>query len=99
MVLYPFDITKMASVEDVFPRQCDFVFIDAQKNQYGTYLEKIQGYLSVENNILLDDILKYQTKLGSLYEFLGKNQINYQILPSEEADGVMWIQNMPRLLT
>ncbi|MDO4714142.1 MAG: class I SAM-dependent methyltransferase [bacterium] len=95
MVLYPFDSTKMASVEDVFPRQCDFVFIDAQKNQYGTYLEKIQGYLSVENNILLDDILKYQTKLDSLYEFLEKNQINYQILPSEEGDGMMWIQNMP----
>lgn len=63
ITLYPFDITKMPSVSDIFPAKCDFVFIDAQKNQYGTYLEKIQEHLASENIVLLDDILKYQTKL------------------------------------
>jgi len=48
------------------PVHCDFVFIDAQKSQYGSYLEKIQEKLSSENTILLDDILKYQTKLEKL---------------------------------
>ena len=71
---------------------CDFVFIDAQKSQYGTYLEKIQEHLSSENIILLDDVVKYQTKLTWLYEFLEKNQINYQILESEPGDGMMLIE-------
>lgn len=61
--LYPFDITKSETLDTVLPAQCDFVFIDAQKSQYGTYLEKIQGHLSSENIILLDDVVKYQTKL------------------------------------
>ncbi|PZM86592.1 MAG: hypothetical protein DLD55_05220, partial [candidate division SR1 bacterium] len=74
----------------------DFVFIDAQKSQYGTYLEKIQGHLSSENIILLDDVVKYQTKLQGLYEFLEKNQINYEILPSEPGDGVMKLANIAR---
>lgn len=95
IMLYPFDITKTQSLWDLFPRKCDFVFIDAQKSQYGTYLEKIQAYLSPENIVLLDDILKYQTKLTWLYEFLNKNQINYEILPSEEWDAMMLIKNCP----
>ncbi len=92
--LYPFDITKSESIASVLPEKCDFVFIDAQKSQYGNYLEKIQGNLSSENIILLDDVVKYQTKLTSLYEFLAKKQINYQIFPSEEGDGVMMLENV-----
>lgn len=92
--LYPFDITKSETTASVLPVHCDFVFIDAQKNQYGNYLEKIQGNLSSENIILLDDVVKYQTKLTSLYQFLEKNQINYEIFPSEEGDGVMLLKNI-----
>ncbi len=92
--LYPFDITKSESIASVLPEKCDFVFIDAQKSQYGNYLEKIQGNLSSENIILLDDVVKYQTKLTTLYEFLEKKQINYQIFPSEEGDGVMMLRNV-----
>ena len=63
ITLYSFDITKLQSSRAILPKQSDFVFIDAQKSQYGSYLEKIQEKLSSENTILLDDILKYQTKL------------------------------------
>ena len=93
--LYPFDITKSETTASVLPVHCDFVFIDAQKSQYGSYLEKIQEKLSSENTILLDDILKYQTKLDWLYKFLKENQINYEIFESEPGDGVMLIHNLP----
>jgi predicted O-methyltransferase YrrM len=87
ITLYPFDITKSETIANVLPLNCDFVFVDAQKSQYGNYLEKIHNNLSSENNIiLLDDVVKYQTKLDTLYKFLEKNQINYNILPSEEGD-------------
>lgn len=90
---YPFDLTKIEDTSNILPKQCDFVFIDAQKNQYWIYMEKIQENLSSENTIVLDDILKYHTKLTWLYEFLEKNQINYEIQQSEEWDGMMIIHN------
>lgn len=31
---YPFDLTKIEDTSHILPKQCDFVFIDAQKNQY-----------------------------------------------------------------
>ena len=90
---YPFDLTKIEDTSNILPKQCDFVFIDAQKSQYWIYMEKIQENLSSENIIVLDDIIKYHTKLTWLYEFLDKNQINYEILNSEEWDGMMIIHN------
>ena len=57
--------------------------------------KQIQEKLSSENTILLDDILKYQTKLDWLYKFLKENQINYEIFESEPGDGVMLIHNLP----
>lgn len=64
ITMYPFDITKAHTTAKLFPENCDFVFVDAQKNQYRSYLEKIQENLNPENIVLLDDILKYQTKLN-----------------------------------
>jgi len=60
--LYPFDISEIV-LETVFSQKFDFVFIDAQKSQYGDYMEKIQRYLCPENTLLLDDVIKYQNKL------------------------------------
>jgi caffeoyl-coA O-methyltransferase len=31
---YPFDLSKIEDTSNILPKQCDFVFIDAQKNQY-----------------------------------------------------------------
>ena len=95
ITLYPFDITKSETTVNVLPLNCDFVFVDAQKSQYGNYLEKIHNNLSSENNSrLLYDVVKYQTKLNTLYEFLEKNQINYEIVPSEEGDWIMILNNV-----
>jgi len=61
--LYPFDINEI-HLEKFFSQKFDFVFIDAQKSQYGDYMQKIQMHLCPENTILLDDVIKYQNKLG-----------------------------------
>ncbi|MDR3169763.1 MAG: hypothetical protein LBU27_08770 [Candidatus Peribacteria bacterium] len=82
IILYPFDINRIHP-EKLFSQKFDFVFIDAQKGQYGEYVEKIQTSLCPENTLLLDDVIKYQNKLSSLYSFLGKNQVKYKIFPTE----------------
>ncbi|MBO4204012.1 class I SAM-dependent methyltransferase [bacterium] len=82
-VIYPFDF-KEIKLENFFSENFDFVFIDAQKSEYGRYMEEIQGVLKTENTIILDDVIKYQNKLSSLYSFLAKNQVNYEILAMEE---------------
>jgi predicted O-methyltransferase YrrM len=62
ILLYPFDINAI-HLEKFFAEKFDFVFIDAQKNQYGDYMQKIQPYLCPETTLLLDDVIKYQNKL------------------------------------
>ena len=90
---YPFDINEI-QLESFFSKKFDFVFIDAQKSQYGEYIQKIQSCLYPENTLLLDDVIKYQNKLGQLYVFLEENQINYQVFETEPGDGVMLIENL-----
>ncbi|MDR2540944.1 MAG: hypothetical protein LBD11_04095 [Candidatus Peribacteria bacterium] len=62
ITLYPFDMNEI-TLEKFFSQKFDFVFIDAQKSQYGDYMQKIQPYLCPENTLLLDDVIKYQNKL------------------------------------
>ena len=82
LTIYPFDINEI-QLEKFFSQKFDFVFIDAQKSQYGDYMQKIQTHLCKKNTILLDDVIKYQNKLTSLYSFISKNQLNYQIFDTE----------------
>ena len=91
VVLYPFDINEIV-LEKFFSQKFDAAFIDAQKSQYGDYLQKIRSHLTPENTLLLDDVIKYQNKLTWLYQFLEKMQINYEIFDTEPGDGVMLIE-------
>ena len=91
VVLYPFDINEI-SLEKFFSQKFDAAFIDAQKSQYGDYLQKIRSHLEPENTLLLDDVIKYQNKLSKLYQFIEKMQINYEIFDTEPGDGVMLIE-------
>ena len=91
VVLYPFDINEI-SLEKFFSQKFDAAFIDAQKSQYGDYLQKIRSHLEPENTLLLDDVIKYQNKLIWLYQFIEKMQINYEIFDTEPGDGVMMIE-------
>lgn len=92
--LHHLDITKSENLDWVLPDKYDFAFIDAQKSQYGIYLEKIKWYLSPQNTILLDDVIKYQKKVQPLYELLKAKQIPYELIPTEKGDGVMLLKNI-----
>ena len=95
VVLYPFDINEIL-LEKFFSQKFDAAFIDAQKSQYWDYLQKIRSHLAPENTLLLDDVIKYQNKLGQLYQFLEKMHINYEILDTEPGDRVMLIESQSK---
>jgi predicted O-methyltransferase YrrM len=65
--------------------------VDGQKRQYGEYLERLWPFLRKWSQIILDDVIKFQSKLDSLYTFLSQKQIEYTILQLEQDDGVMVI--------
>lgn len=69
----------------------DFLFIDATMRLYLDFFLKFQDLL--ENNcvILLDNVIKFKSKTLSLYEFLEKKQINYEIFETSIDDGIMKI--------
>jgi hypothetical protein len=91
ITLYPWDILT-SEVRKCVPENCEFFFIDGQKSQYEKYLKKIRGIKGKKSRILLDDVVKYHSKLSTLYEYLSKMQINYQIIPTEPGDGIMILQ-------
>jgi len=91
LVLYPFDFTKAKSQKLVY-NQLDFIFIDWQKKQYIDYIKNLENKIWPETMIVLDDVIKYHSKLSKLYEYLSKKQIHYKILQLEEDDGIMVIE-------
>lgn len=91
LISYPYNCLQVP-VEKFLPKKkVDFVFIDAQKAQYGAYLAKIENIIHDKTVIVIDDVIKYHHKLSSLYRYLSKKQIDYKILPLDEDDGVMII--------
>ncbi len=80
------------SLSKIITQKVDMIFIDAQKSQYLNYLMKIRNLIADHWVIILDDIIKYQNKTKSLYEYLSKKQINYEIFEMEKWDGVMVIK-------
>lgn len=85
---YPFNFQEI-NLNKFFSWNFDFVFVDWQKSQYGDYLKKIWPLIESNSTIVIDDVIKYHNKLFSLYEFIQKMQINYEILKLDDDDGIM----------
>ncbi len=72
-------------------KKIDFLFIDAIKRDYLKFYEKFLPFLSNNAIVIFDNIFKFKDKLDSLYIYLEKNQINYQLFPID-GDGIMVIK-------
>ncbi|HKL43892.1 MAG TPA: class I SAM-dependent methyltransferase [Candidatus Absconditabacterales bacterium] len=99
LIVYPFDFLKI-DLKKLIPNTVDFVFIDGQKSQYANYLMNIIGVakenkniLSPKNIIVFDDVIKFKSKMSSLYGYLEKKQIVYKEIKTEKGDGVILINN------
>ena len=93
--IYPFNFSQ-TNLDKLIPNQLDFIFIDAQKSQYTEYIIKLEKKIT-NSIIVLDDVIKYKNNMQSLYEYLYKNQVNYQIIETEPWDWVLIIDNSKRI--
>jgi len=79
---------------DIIPtleEKYDFVFIDWMKKRYLDFLNLVWDKVESWWVIILDDVIKFRYKMESFYEFLEKNNMEYNLLPIDEDDGVIMI--------
>lgn len=71
----------------------DFVFIDGMKRRTLDFLELVKPKLEKEAIIIIDDVIKFKDKMIWLWDYLEKNNINFNIIPVDIDDGIMMIIN------
>lgn len=71
----------------------DFIFIDGIKKSTAEFFELCAPFLSSNGVIVIDDVIKFKTKMQSFYDFLNQqNQWRYDIKKLDEDDGIMIIE-------
>ncbi len=67
----------------------DFIFIDAMKREYLTYLKLALPKMTPDALIVIDDVEKFAGKMWDLYEYIDNNNINHKIIKSDIDDSIM----------
>ncbi len=71
--------------------QFDFIFIDALKSATLEHFLLARKLLQPSGTIVVDDVVKYASKMQDFYDFLRGNSIAYEIVMTDPDDGVMVI--------
>lgn len=69
----------------------DFVFIDGMMRRTVDFLQLSWPKLQSWAIIIIDDVIKFKAKMTGFYEYLEKQNIQYNVLPIDKDDGVMMI--------
>ena len=70
----------------------DFIFIDGMMRRTKDFLELTYDKLLPWGIIIIDDVIKFKSKMIWLYEYLEKCNIEYEILQIDSDDGIMIIE-------
>lgn len=74
------------------------VFIDGRKSETLQYLQILAPYLQTTTHIIIDDVIKFKSKMQDCYDFLDKNKIHYTVEQLDEDDGILIIPQSGPLL-
>lgn len=69
----------------------DMIFIDGQKKRTIDFFKLSYPLLKDGGFFIIDDVIKFQEKMSSFYEFLTEQHIPHSILQIDADDGVMMI--------
>ena len=70
----------------------DFIFIDGMKREYLTYLLLSLPKATPHALFILDDVEKFQSKMGDLFEWLDEKHIPVTRIPTDPDDSIMLIE-------
>lgn len=79
---------------DIIPKlkeKYDLVFIDGMKKRSKDFLLLVRNKTNKGWVIIIDDVIKFKPKMLSLYEYMEENNIDHNIIPIDEDDGIMMI--------
>ena len=74
------------------------VFIDGRKSETLEYLKLLSPYLKTTTHIIIDDAIKFKSKMKDCYDFLDMYNIDYKIEQLDDDDGILLIQESELLL-
>ena len=75
------------------------VFIDGRKSETLQYLKILAPYLQKTTHIIIDDVIKFKSKMEDCYNFLDSNKISYTIKQLDDDDGILLIPQSEHLIT
>lgn len=76
----------------------DLVFIDWRKSETLFYLQNLLPYINNNTHIIIDDVIKFKSKMQDCYDFLDNNKIPYSLHQLDSDDGILVIQESQLLI-
>jgi len=76
---------------DIPKQKFDFIFIDGAFRMTREFFDLSRPLLPPSGLIILDDAIKYRWKMEGFHEYLEEQGIVYELVQTDEDDGVMVI--------
>lgn len=84
----------MSRIEHVPQRKFDCIFIDGAFRMTREFFDLSLPLLAPGGIIILDDAIKYRWKMEGFHEYLEERNIDYELVQTDEDDGVMLINGI-----
>ncbi len=78
-------------IRDLPRQQFDFIFIDGAFRMTREFFDLSVPLLTLGGLMILDDAIKYRWKMEGFHEYLEEQGISYDLVQTDEDDGVMVI--------
>ncbi len=80
------------------PKKYDMIFIDWRKSETLQYIQKLLPYIHNTTTIIIDDSIKFKSKMQDCYDLLDNQNIPYTTYQLDSDDGVLIIPQVQPLL-